>query len=573
MSNKITGKDFAKLISEAMGLKVEAERRKKKNEQPKSNEQLPSVEATEEPPVDLGHFTDEIPPSRGALGDLQMQDYGKEGRKIPTYYRDVFENSGILKDNTLRGRIQALENYAKFLTSQNDQVGLEDANNNTFSVEQEVGNVFVLDAFTDILSQSSGRDASGLQDLGFLTEGFVALLFSGAKIGSDSGWTDVITNVEAEGNFSVKFMSKKSTNYQALSTVYNHFQSTDEPMRFLNIVKSSITKDYNEIKFFMTRYTKEDFEEATTGMELSYGQNKKGQPDVTKIQGAENLQSTKALITKDGIKYYFENPIAFASNKELGLTNLQAGTTNLSAKAKIGDQLNAIEVSGNLEEPKVTPEETLKKEKAKNKKIITSYEKFIKELEELDANESPDDKQKKRIEKIKSTLLQSKQSYVKAKTDLIKIEADLKQWYAYKAQKSQQKKGDELIKDLRGSYSVDPGKQPRITFTEFGDLVGTLTMPSLKDFNEAKRNRLTSLNTKIVQITDSLKELQAAAVLFSSTSEDGDKKEEAAEKVNAKFKESKELLAGELGKRSQIQESKKITADFLKKLISESFKK
>lgn len=579
MTKKVTGFDLAKLINEAMGLKMEVE---SDDDTEAKSEEAP----TEQTRVDPEAFTGEIPLSRGALGDLQLQDYGKKSVKIPSFYRDVFENSGILSSDSLRGRIEALENYANFLIKdkKNDSsLLLQSKEESSFSVEQEVGNVFVLDALADILSQAAGRDASGLQDLGFLTEGFVALLFSGAKIGSDSGWTDVITDVEQEGNFSVKFMAKKSTNYQALSTVYNHFQKSSEPMRFLNIVKSSITKNYNEIKFFMTRYTKDDFLEATQKMNLSYGKTK-GKDDTTKIQGATDYQSTKALITTDGVKYYFENPLAFAPTKgDTGLakTDLDAPTQGLTATAKINAPLDGIDVPGDPEEPSVSTAAMLKKLIIKYEKRVDRYDDANKELEKLKKIKKPtkqDTTKITRIEKYKIFSPDNVDLYKKAKKELPKLRKDLETRQDYNKIKSDLKpvkKGAELKKSLRGTYSVDKGKQPRITFTEFGDLVGTLTMPSLKDFNEAKRNRLKSLNTKIVQITDNLKELQAAAVLFTSTAEDSDKKSEAAVKVNEKFKESKVLLAGELGERSKIEESKeqKITADFLKKLISESFKK
>jgi len=591
MSKKITGNDLKRIIKEAFSTTGNPA------------DQLGPVGSEEDAPIDpkllkknrvpADTFTAEIPQSRGALGDVQIQDYGKEGRKIPSFYRDVFKNSGILSKTSLKERVEALETYTNFLVKQKEQENdlIPDSKTSGFSVEQEVGNVFVLDAFGDILSQATGRDPSGLQDLGFLTEGFIALLFSGAKIGSDSGWTDVITDTETEGNFSIKFMAKKSTNYQALSTVYNHFQKTDEPMRFLNIVKSAITKDYNEIKFFMTRFSKEDYEEATKGMSLSTYKDKRGR---TKIKGAEDLKSSKALVTTDGTKYYFENPIAFAPTRDIGQTDLEYDTKDISAIAKIGQQLDKIiDTTPEIPKPEISTKSTkgvpysFSSLKSYIKRVKESNENYTSELKEYSDLVEKTDKtaeEQNRLKELEKKYGSEKSAERKKTTydnnlkKLKVLEADLKTLEDYRKEKEKAKqsgKSTELRKSLRGSYEVEKGKEPRITFTEFGDLVATMTMPSLGEFNEIKKTRLKSLETKIVEITRSLKELQAAAVLFSSTAKDSNKKQDAASKVNEKFTVSKNLLAGELGEMSKIQESKEgeITANFLKKLIQETLKK
>jgi hypothetical protein len=597
MSKKITGNDLKRMIKEAFSTTGNPADQLGPvgSDQTDTVDQYRSKEREREtkPRVPADSYTDEIPQSRGALGDIQIQDYGKEGRKIPSFYRDVFENSGILSKPSLEERVGALETYTNFLVKQKEQEGdlIPDSDTSGFSVEQEVGNVFVLDALGDILSQSTGRDASGLQDLGFLTEGFIALLFSGAKIGSDSGWTDVITDTETEGNFSIKFMAKKSTNYQALSTVYNHFQKTNESMRFLNIVKSAITKDYNEIKFFMTRFSKEDYEEATKGMQLLTYKDKNGR---IKIKGAEDLKSSKALVTTDKVKYYFENPIAFAPTRDIEKTDLEYDTTALSAIAKIGQTLDKIiDTTPEIPEPEISTKSRkgkpykysqLKKSIQTTKESITKYLSGIEDFNDLNKKTDKTDEDKEKLKSLEKKYgserkaLSQKTKYQNNLKKLKVLEADLEAWEEYRseiAKAKQSGKSTELRKSLRGDYEVEEGKEPRITFTEFGDLVATMTMPSLSEFNEMKTTRLKSLETKIVEITRSLKELQAAAVLFSSTSKDSDKKQEAASKVNEKFTDSKNLLAGELGEMSKIQESKdgQITANFLKKLIQETLKK
>ena len=70
-----------------------------------------------------------------------------------------------------------------------------------------------------------------------------------------------------------------------------------------------------------------------------------------------------------------------------------------------------------------------------------------------------------------------------------------------------------------------------------------------------------------------LNELQNAMVVFSSTStEDVADKTQYGERVVNIFGQTKEAMTKELGVDFELAEQK-ITADFLKKLISESFKK
>ena len=490
MSKKITGNDLRKLISEALEIKTEAETET-------SNE--------EEAP---------IPQTKRTLGDQYLQDYGKEEVEIPTFYKQIFGNSSILKEPTASGRIQAMQRYLELITNKQVELGQEDLK---VSVSQEVSNIFILDMFESLVEEVYGASTSGLTKAGFLMEGFVALLFSGSKVGTDSGWVDVLTDLENGSHFSVKFMAPSSTNYQALSTVDDYFAKEDKPMRFLNIVKSKISKKGAEIKFFLGTYTKEDYE---------------------KVKGKTDIVGDKEIVTKSGSKYYFENPVEF-----------QAGTKSSSEPVTVTGSLSPlekIEMSDKLQDLKSKKEaaNALKKEAEDLKKDYYS-------------KKGSDEFDREKYNELKKKFEEAKEDY---ETTRDRFTAELAK-----------DKELEMRKDIRGSYKT--GSEARITFLDFGTYVGTMRLPSTKQFRDQKQSRLESLNTEIVQITKSLNELQNTMVVFSSTSsEDVEKKTQYGSRAVTVFNKAKKSISTELGDVAKLEE-RKVTSKMLKKLIEENFKK
>lgn len=389
--------------------------------------------------------------TKGALGDFHLEDYGKVLSEIPTEYITIFQNSGILQSPTIAGRVENLQIFID---------NLVEKGNNTYSIEQNIGNIFIVDLFSTLIEYVRGSGKKKINESGGIFEAFIALLFSGTKIGQKGGFADVtIGEGDRRQLISVKFTAPTSSNWQALSTVRKHFDNDNGgDMLFFNLVKSKIsskTTAKNQVKIFLGLFTKQNW------LEIKSKMNEDPQE--------KNWKTDAAFVTALGEEYLIKNPEGF-------------GYTTKKTAAKI------------------SPKGPYK-------------------AEPIDPTKRPEG-----------------------------FDQDKKPW------KTSETEG-------------------RITFLDYGDLVATINFPALEGLREKQISHLNKLNTNIVQITQRLKDLQILTVEFSTIPKtEQRKKRHSTQIIRKTFHETKSLLVEELGVKN-MEESKKATAEDLKKLFEEKFKK
>lgn len=388
---------------------------------------------------------DIAPSTSGVLGDYKLEKYEVTKNKMPSFYRTVFENSGILQASGIEERTKKLQSFIDALSGDEEIAG---------SVESGIADVFVTDMLESIVAEAWARSTSGLQHAGNIMESFVALLFSGTRVGQMGDFADVVIG-DPNQLISVKFIAPTSTNYQALNTVAEHFENSAEPILFFNIVKSKISQSENsQLRIFLGSFTKEEWLEVKKWLK-------------TREKGENKFKTESALVTMEGEKYRVQNPKSFG----------------------------------------------------------------------IKASSDPESAQDERV-----TVLN---------------------------------KGDRQRSTGPKAFTPSSYTGNRITFLKHGKLVSVLNFPAPNKMRKSKERYLQSLETKIVEITQSLKNLQAATLVFSTTSLEDEKKPASATKVGDEFTKSKNLLTAELGENYSdvISESEKVTATFLKNLIEENFKK
>ena len=234
--------------------------------------------------------TEEMPPLRGGniLPGYKLEDYGKENIRVPKLYVDTFKNSGFLEG----GFVERINNFSVF--SENITMGDFPAQS---TMDSDFSKILVLEFMQKIVEDLRTAAMAQVKKQGFLFESFLALLLSGTKTGQLGGWADII---KYDPNskfslFSIKLISKVSSNYQAFSTVQKHFEKSNLPIVCISAVKDlkkGDSQDMNEIEIFHHQFTKDHYERLIQS---------------TSNEEAIQHETSEAFVTQAGSDYFFKN--------------------------------------------------------------------------------------------------------------------------------------------------------------------------------------------------------------------------------------------------------------------------
>lgn len=226
------------------------------------------------------------PVETGYLADIPVKAYREDGVELPTLFVQAFENSGFTQGN-YQQRLNSLNTFfAELAASDDEQSSLP-----TTELSTQFSNIIVAESLEKIINYIYLGSAKRLEKGGFLFESFLALLFSGTQPVNRKSYADIIDN-EAN-NISVKFIAGTSSNYQAWSTVSNHFKNNSDPMIHIVAVKEKVSqKEESVIRIYQSIFTAEDFNQIN---------------DLVKLNPETVQKTDKAVYTPPGSKYGVKN--------------------------------------------------------------------------------------------------------------------------------------------------------------------------------------------------------------------------------------------------------------------------
>jgi len=269
------------------------------------------------------------PEDTGYLGDVPIKHYREDGVELPSLFVQAFENSGFTEGD-YKQRIQKLNNFLlQFKAASNSQQQQLEFDT---ELSTQFSNIIVAEFLEKIIDYVYLGSAKKLEYGGFLFESFMALLFSGTLPVAGTSYADIIDN--KLDNISVKFIAGTSSNYQAWSTVKNHFDNNKDPMIHLVAVKEKVSKiQDSKISFYLDEVTFDDYTELSV--------------KVTAEQGTKVVQTQKAIYHPPRANYKINNDWKTAtataiSPKEKTLNEWTVGNDPRITYLQYGDKIGEL---------------------------------------------------------------------------------------------------------------------------------------------------------------------------------------------------------------------------------------
>jgi len=186
----------------------------------------------------------------GYLGDIPISHYRDDMVRLPEIYLQAFKNAGF-SSGTLADRIARLNNMlSEFGTAKKEKSPAKPLN-------EQFSQILVVEFLERVVSHVRGGATTRLKEGGFLFESFLAFILSGTLPVANDSYEDIIDN--KLNNISVKFMSEKSSFYQAWSTVAGYFNKNESPMYHISALKERVSKAGSQISFYISEFTYKDY--------------------------------------------------------------------------------------------------------------------------------------------------------------------------------------------------------------------------------------------------------------------------------------------------------------------------